>query len=248
LKALEIKEASRFFKTLSELGMLTYFFPSLQWTVGFDGGPYHAETVWEHCMIAGDSISSKYPLVKLAAYLHDVGKVICWIPATNSFIGHEFKGAEEVYNEMSWLRFSLYEKEQVFGLIKNHMRKVNNCSDRALRRLLADLNSEGLAWQDLLRLKVADRVGNLAKPNKPFEDLLELGRRIYTFLYKEEHPAFSVRDLAINGHHVMSVCKLNPSKEVGELLNGFFDFVLEEGFDLNEEFIGVTWLAERRNS
>ncbi|NCD00235.1 MAG: CCA tRNA nucleotidyltransferase, partial [Bacteroidia bacterium] len=57
LKAMKTKNASIFFRSLWEMGLLKDIFPTLHACVGHDGGPYHDEDLFEHMMIAGDYLS-----------------------------------------------------------------------------------------------------------------------------------------------------------------------------------------------
>lgn len=122
MKALKTKKASGFFMDLNKTGMLKYVLPCLNDCVGHTGGDHHQETVFEHCMLAGDHISPKYPLVKLAAYLHDVGKPLTY--KDGHFLEHEDVGALVVWEALGDLRFAKFEIDAIAGLIRTHMNFV----------------------------------------------------------------------------------------------------------------------------
>ena len=80
MKAMKIKRASRFFCALRDIGALEHIFPAMERCYNHAHGPHHLEDVFDHLMICGDLISTRFPFLKLAGYLHDVGK-----PAAYSF-------------------------------------------------------------------------------------------------------------------------------------------------------------------
>ncbi|MCP4671855.1 MAG: CCA tRNA nucleotidyltransferase, partial [Desulfobacula sp.] len=74
IKAMALEKPSLFFKALHETQLLPKIFPSLDQCHDLDGGPHHGETVFEHCMLVGDVISPRFPILRLAGFLHDAGK------------------------------------------------------------------------------------------------------------------------------------------------------------------------------
>jgi len=226
LKALKNKYASRFFNALHEIGILRNVFPSLEKTIGFEGGDYHKETVFEHNMLAGDHISPRYPLLKLAAYLHDVGKPEAF--KEGHFLEHEDIGADIVRKELEAMRFSNDEILCVTNIIKVHMNLISNLTPRASRRLLKRLADHGISFFDFLRMKMADRAGNLAKDNRPFSHLVALVRKFNNINIPDK-----VTQLALNGHDIQEILGISPGREVGKILNGLLEFVLENGEEFN---------------
>jgi putative nucleotidyltransferase with HDIG domain len=234
LKGLKIKKASRFIRALEEIGVLPFIFPSLQTTVGFEGGEFHGETVFEHVCDAVDFIHPKHTLLRLAALLHDVGKPVTW--EDGHFLDHENVGAKIAHKELNRLRFSTDEVEFVTGLIRVHMNFVNGLSGRATRRLIKRLADNKVALNDFIRIKVADRVANRAKANQPFSKLVKLVRELRDNLTVPT----TTSQLAINGHDVQRLLNIGPSKQVGVVLNFLLEFVLENG----EEFNNVEFLTQ----
>ncbi len=124
-KALQIRQASRFFRDLQRIGILNRLFPSLAECVGQDGGRHHGEDVFEHCLLVGDAISSRCWLTRLAGYLHDVGKPASAVMDDQgravSFIGHESIGARLVERDLRALKFSSRETAFITNLVQVHM-------------------------------------------------------------------------------------------------------------------------------
>ncbi len=236
-KAMKIKKASIFFKALHDINALEYIFPSLDACWNHKHGPYHIEDVFYHNMMSGDSVSTKYPLIKLASYLHDVGKPIaCDInPRTNDvwFKDHEFVGADQVAKELKILKFSNSEISLISNLIRLHMRiSYERLSPKSIRRTLVMLNDAGIHYKDLLRLAVSDRRGNF-KTNRYYglRDVYQLLRSFKTEV-ERKNPASCFSQLALNGNDIMNLTGLKPGKDIGKMLTFLLDKVVENP-DLN---------------
>lgn len=229
LKAMKTKNASIFFRSLWEMGLLKDIFPTLHACVGHDGGPYHDEDLFEHMMIAGDYLSTNCPILKLAGYLHDVGKVRAYVPEERSFHGHEMYGANVLQKELKNLRFSNEVINKIVAYVKLHMRN-NYGKEKSVRKLIKDLNENGINYRSHTRLKCADRAGNLRKPNFTFTEIKNILNK-YEELFTEtgKESVFSIKDLDINGNDLIEVFGLKPGRIIGDLLR----FTLEAVFDNN---------------
>ena len=228
IKAMDCPYPSVFFNTLHQTGLLDGIFPSLERCTDLDGGPHHGETVFEHCMITGDSLPRKQPLLRLAGYLHDVGKFDAAIVKEGrlSFPGHEthFKNVEQ---ELTDLRFSSEAVAYILSMIQVHMRPLKpDTTPKAARRILAMLKAHGISYRDFMRMRIADKKGNLAKPSYTLKDI----RIRLSILLREMTPdsAFAVSDLEIDGSDVMQILDIPQGPRVGEILELLFEKVLED--------------------
>jgi len=239
LKAMEIKKASLFFMSLEKIGILNYILPSLSKAYGHTGGPYHMETVFEHCMMAGDHAHVKNKLVKLSAYLHDVGKPISSRinPQTDDiwFQGHEKTGSKAIKKELENLKFSNEEINLISGLILLHMRISNErLQPKSIRRTLKMLNDFNIPYQSLLRVSICDKMGNL-KSNKKYKlkNVYDLVKKFKQEINRKDS-VNKFADLKINGYDVMEVTGLSPGKEVGKILKTIFDKIIDQP-ELNDK-------------
>lgn len=233
LKAMKIKKASLFFIALHNIDALKYIFPSLENCWEHKHGPYHIEDIFFHNMMAGDSVSSRFPLVKLASYLHDIGKPIsCRInPHTNDiwFKEHEYTGADAALQELENLRFSKEERNFISTLIRLHMRiSYERLSPKAVRRTLVILKEAGIPYRNLLRLAVSDSRGNY-KTNQHYgrQNIYELLKAFKTEL-ERKNPASCFSQLALNGNDIMRISGLKPGREIGVVLKFLLEKVIED--------------------
>lgn len=229
MKALKSKNASKFFYALHDIGVLQDIFPSLDQCYNHDGGPHHKENVFEHCMLVGDHITTKHPLLKLSGYLHDAGKVHAYNKEDRTFLRHEILGRNAIRKELKQLKFSYKDISYICSLIRLHMRDIGvNSTPKAIRRLIKKLKDHNLPITDWLRLKIADRHGNL---NKPDFTLKDIKRKMYKFdsvLYSSQPSAFAITDLAINGNDVITILNVKSGPIIGKVLSSLFELVMDD--------------------
>lgn len=227
LKAMVVDRPSLFFQALYETGQLAFIFPSLDRCYGLSGGPYHGETVFEHCMLVGDALPASMPNLRLAGYLHDTGKFdAARIKDGNlTFPGHE-NDYQHSIDDLRALRFSEDELAYVTSLILAHMHPLTDESTpKAVRRLLAKLERLNLDFRDFMRMRIADRKGNLAKPPYTVDEIRVRLKK----MAEQANPdyAFRVDDLKISGRKIMEILKIEPGPAVGDIKEQLFERVLD---------------------
>jgi tRNA nucleotidyltransferase (CCA-adding enzyme) len=223
LKVMEYKQPSLFFNLLKEFNVLQYIFPELEKGWYHYDGNNHQETIFLHNMLVGDNISKRKPLLRLAGYLHDIGKPSAY--NGENYKKHDTIGSEIVEKELKNLKFSTEEIKYIINLIDMHMVSLE-LSPRGVRKLFVNLHKRNMKWKDLIQLRISDRSGNLKNNNYSREKIKEYVLNIYKELNKK--PSFSVKDLAINGNDVMKMLDLNPGPRVGKVLNDLFNKVIED--------------------
>lgn len=228
VKAMKIKKASKFFIALHEMRLLQYILPTLDKCWGHDGGPHHDEDLFTHMMIAGDFLSTRCHILKLAGYLHDIGKVKAYDPIERSFLRHENLGEFIVQKELKNLKFSNEEINKIKMYIRFHMRN-NYGKEKSVRKLIRELNENGLNYIAHTRLKCADRAGNLRKPNFKYSQIKEILTKYEDLFTGKDDSVFSIKDLKINGNDLMEAFNLEPGRIIGDILR----FTLEAIYDTN---------------
>ncbi|MHB0884409.1 MAG: CCA tRNA nucleotidyltransferase [Bacillota bacterium] len=218
-------------EVLRETGLLAVFLPELLEGVGFEQNVHHAFTVWEHTLIAVDTIPPVLRL-RLAALLHDVAKprTLAVIAGERHFYDHENLGAGMARSILRRLKYDNETTERVTHLIRHHMalHLSPQMKDSAVRRLIARVGLDNI--RDLLELRRADRMGSGKKPGPVSQGTIRLLSRIERVL--QEDSAFGLKDLAIDGNDVMRVAGMKPGPGVGRVLRQLFEEVLETP-DLN---------------
>ncbi|WP_033398353.1 CCA tRNA nucleotidyltransferase [Desulfospira joergensenii] len=227
IKAMAMEKPSGFFFLLHSLGLLRGMLPSLNRCAGLDGGPFHSETVFDHCMLVGDDLPARSPLLRFAGYVHDTGKfdAIGIKEGRITFHGHETH-CTALEKDLEALRFSRQEKEYILSLVKVHMRPlVEKTTPKSVRKLLVLLEESGISYRDFLRMRIADKKGNLSK--SPYT-LSQIRLRLQKI--RDEittRAAFNLNDLAVDGEDIIEVLEIEPGPEVGRIKELLFEKVLE---------------------
>lgn len=230
LKAMGHEKPSLFFNALRKTGLLISVFPCLDRLVDLDGGPFHSETVFEHCMIVGDSLSPRRPLLRLAGFLHDAGKFEAArvIDGKLTFRGHE-EHRETIVADLSRLKFSNQEIDYIDAIIRVHMRPLTQeTTPKAVRRILALLEQHGVTYQEFMRIRIADMGGNRAKRPYTLGEIRLRLNKLLTEIRGNGGGGFSIRELDISGKEVMALLNLSQGPAVGRVMNLLFERVLDD--------------------
>lgn len=234
LKSMDYRKPSIFFLALHEIGVLKYIFPTLDRCFGHDHGPYHNEDIFTHSMLCGDNISKKYPMLRLAGYLHDVGKIITASQDIETrefhFSGHEKFGADIVRRELEHLRFSNDDTDYISSLSELHMRDFK--SPKSIRRTLKSLADHEIDYKDIVRLQLADRKANLARGAKDVSEVRKIISGIKTELIRE--PPNDFKHLKLNGSDIMKITGIPQGKLIGDILKFLLRNVVDNP-ELNNE-------------
>lgn len=234
LKAMELQYASLFFDALKSIDALKYIFPNLN-KCGEDHGIYHTETIFEHNMVTGDSISTKDPILKLTGYLHDIGKPIAHrVNYGKNFSKHGIYGSIILKKELKALKFSNEEIDTIAGLTRCHMYSLKNITHKATRRLLKKLDDNKVEINSFLRLKIADRKGNIAKECHSIGEIKKYVRTLKN--PDNKNLPFSAHDLALSGGEIKELFNVH-GKEIGLIQKILLQYVLEYGSDYNNKII-----------
>jgi tRNA nucleotidyltransferase/poly(A) polymerase len=234
------KSASIFFEILHEIGALQYIFPSMAKCCGHPHGNHHIEDIFEHLLLTGDYVSCKYPLLKLAAYLHDVGKPFTYDTSTKQFISHEKVGSSILENELRILHFTNDEIAQICGIVRTHMYVLKQAKKRGVRRLNHKLFELGIHPDDWFRMRLADHHGNIkneppaiSEIKKQFMKLNSIGAPVQ----------LTVKNLAISGGDIITMFGIQPGPKIGEIQRELFSHVID-GDLLNERDVLVQYIKD----
>ena len=227
IKAMALEKPSLFFVSLHETGLLARILPCLDRCFDLDGGPHHGETVFEHSLLVGDALPANRPILRLAGFLHDAGKFdAAGIKEGKlTFAGHE-KYIDAIQTDLENLRFSSRDTAYILSLVQAHMRPLTEeTTPKAVRRLLAMLDRYDLSFRDFLRMRIADKRGNLAK--QPYT-LAQIRVRLKKIQDELSGAAFNMNDLDISGSDIMELLDLEPGPEVGRIKEMLFERVLDD--------------------
>jgi tRNA nucleotidyltransferase/poly(A) polymerase len=224
-------------KLLEQTGLMALLLPEVMDCRGCiqkDDRGYHQFDVMDHNIYACDGAPIEKPFIRLAAFLHDVGKPAAKIQRTieglviNNFYNHEFYSSEITKKLMTRMKFSNAEISYVTHLIQNHMfHYESNWTDSAVRRFIIKIGKENL--NDLIDLRLADMYGKYNQPVRLHDSqacklLIELKDRVSALL--EQDNALSLKDLKINGNDLILLGV--KGRQIGIILNDLFQTVIDD--------------------
>lgn len=180
-----------------------------------------------------DVADSNDIVLKLAAFLHDIGKPKCKVKGNDGYYhyyNHEEIGAKMSENILKRLGFNNNIIENVVELIRYHDQPVM-ASERNVKRWLSKM-SEG-KFRRLLRLKIADAKAHDPKCAailiKNISDVEDVLNKVI-----EESKCFSLKDLAINGNDLISI-GYKQGKEIGCCLDKLLHDVIDCNLKNNKD-------------
>jgi len=223
-KILAVDDVGRALWMMRETGLLFETLPELKGTDRLLQHKRGAPTLLDH-LIQTASHCPPDPLLRLAALVHDVGKLVTRAVQPDgrvTFYGHEKAGAEAARRLGARLRLSNSEVERLEWLVGMHMSLTPGRSKKALRRWLAQ---RGEGWvRDLVALCRADARASGWEGALPHIERIE--REIQEIAAKGE--ALTRADLAVDGRDVMRELGIGPGPRVGRILARLYERVLED--------------------
>lgn len=231
-QAMEENWAAQLLEALQDSGLLRPMFPELADTVSLDGGPYHAETVFEHLVNALRHSKEYPPMLQLAVLLHDIGK-----PATCetkkgpdgkpavSFHKHEVVGAGIAFNVCKKMGLHPADTHYVVKMVRHHMyRFEDDSTDKSVCKWLFKVGKAD--WEDLFHLRIADRKGNVAKLNRPAitQKMKELRTRIERLI--ATIPAIFREDVVLSEEEIRGL--IGKNTDITEVYSSLIGIICNE--------------------
>lgn len=165
--------------------------------------------------------------LRLAALFHDIAKPESrrWSEEKKdwTFHGHEVVGARVAKKALEELRFPKETIEKVAKLVRWHMffSDPDQVTLSAVRRIITNVGVENI--QDLLNLRICDRIGTGRPKEQPFRL-----RKYMAMVDEAMRDPISVGMLKVNGNDLMSEVGEKPGPRVGWILHALLEEVLED--------------------
>ena len=204
--------------------VISVIIPEFKPCVGFDqNNRYHQYTVYDHMMYAVSHCKSNDLSVRLALFLHDIGKPLCYTEDENGghFHGHAVPSHEIAKTVLDRLKFDNKTKNEVLELVLYHDSVIEPTA-KTVRRWLNKIGEE--RFRQLLFLREADI---LAHAEGTQESRLEHCHSLYPILddILKEEQCFKLKDMQLNGKDVLEL-GVPEGKRVGEILQSLLDRII----------------------
>lgn len=220
-----------------KLGILKYIIPELEEGIGCEQNQAHSFDVFEHLLRAMQhAADEKWPLVvRLSALLHDIGK-----PATRrwsdekkdwTFHGHDMVSARMSRKILADLRMPKDLSQKVESLVRWHMffSDPDTITLSAVRRVITRVGPDNI--QDLLKLRVCDRIGTGRPKAHPFRL-----RKYMSMVDEAMRDPISVGMLKINGEGIQKLGE-KPGPRIGWVLHALLEAVLDDPSQNTEDLL-----------
>lgn len=229
-KGLMCKHPDRYVRFLYVYGILDYILPEVSALYGLKQNIWHSNAdAFEHTLCAV-RLAKNDPLVRLAVLLHDTGKV-----ATASgpyegygykFIGHE-KETGPAESACDRLLLQNEQKRYILAAVRMHMYHITD--ERSARRFLNKNLGDIDLSRFILDVMAADKADRWYDTGERFVDkVIEAGSPV------------SPKHLEIDGHDIMAITGLEPSREVGKIISRLMDMVVENpSLNTREKLIDI---------
>ena len=234
-------------KQMDEYGMLELIFPEVAEIKKIPPNSHHHLCLIEHCYSVVDNVQIYYDkannevkkhfdeilfgatprlaYLKLAAFLHDIGKPATWeieeSTGRHRFIKHDDVGSKIVEKPLKDLKFSNKQIDYIKKIIKYHLYPANVATlditnEKAILRFFRKMENEVI---DLIAIAYADRLS--AKGPAITEEMIEKninGLKILLEKYLASKNTLNPLPKLLSGNEIMQILGIKPSPELGQIV------------------------------
>lgn len=178
-------------------GSLTALIPELEGCVGFmQQSRFHYEDVFSHTLRVVNN-TPRDLILRYAALFHDIAKPLCFSVDDRDeghFYNHAQTGAELTETILKRLGYNDEITESVNKLVHHHMSRLNDYTDKGLRRLINNLGEDNV--KRLIQLFEADLLSH--KPPQDISRLNELREQLESVMEKMADEKVEVLEKELN--------------------------------------------------
>ena len=222
-------------RTAWEAGITKEFIPEFDRCMETDQiNPHHCYTVGEH-ILKGVSLVRKDKVLRLTMFLHDIAKPICHTvdeEGIDHFRGHAEVGVGMSRTILQRLKYDNATIRQVTTLIKYHDTQIR-LTEPSVRKAVVNVGID--LFPLLLEVKQADFLAQSTYRREDKQNAFDTLCDIYKRIVKRGD-CLSLRGMAVNGSDLIGM-GIKPGREVGDILAGMFEEVLNVPEHNNKEYL-----------
>lgn len=199
--------------------------PELKRCYGFNqNNRFHQYTVYDHIAHALGNYRGDDIYVRLALFLHDIGKPLCYTEDHNGghFYGHGEVSRSITETVMERMRFDTKTKEEVYRLVQYHD-SIFEPTEKAVRRWLNKVE-EG-TFRRLIDIRFADIKAHSLDTQQSRLEKTNQVEEIFSNII-ETSQCFSIKDMEINGSDLIHI-GYQQGKHIGDILKCLLNKIID---------------------
>src|SRR3989338_8024273 len=221
-----------------QLGILEFIASDLIRGIGIEQNQAHSYDVFGHLMRTMQHAADKEWSfdIRLAGLFNDVSK-----PETRrwseekkdwTFHGHDVVGSRVTKKALEAMHFPRETIEKVVKLVRWHMffSDPEQITLSAVRRMIVNVGEENI--QDLLNLRICDRIGTGRPKEQPFRF-----SKYKAMVDQALRDPISVTMLKIDGNRIMELFHVKAGPIIGWTLNALLEEILDDSDKNTEEYL-----------
>lgn len=220
------------FNFIHDTGLLKHVMPEFIPCYSTEqNNPYHILNVSDHIMKTVKSVGNS-SILRWTMLLHDIGKPMKKSTdekGIDHFYGHQEASAELAENILTRLRFDKDFIKKCIKLILHHDMDLFD-TEKSVRKAIYKIGDD--SFLDIVEVQKAD----IMAQNPEYLDKRIIKTENIKIIYqniKKANQCLDIKDMAINGHDLVSL-GMSPGKELRNMLEYLFECVLEDPV-LNEK-------------
>ena len=237
-----VSDRPELLRTAWAAGITKEFIPEFDRCMETDQiNPHHCYTVGEH-ILKGVSLVRKDRILRITMFLHDIAKPICHTvdeEGIDHFRGHAEVGCNLARTILQRLKYDNATIRKVTTLVKYHDMQIR-LTEPAVRKAIVMTGAD--LFPLLLEVKLADFMSQSTfqreEKQEKFDTLCAIYERII-----ERGDCLSLREMAVNGSDLIKM-GVKPGREVGDILAGMFEEVLNVPEHNNKEYLLYRFVKE----
>lgn len=231
LNKILISQNPMHFDYLHQTGLIKHIIPEFMICYQTEqNNPYHVYNVASHILHTVEYVTNT-SILRWTMLLHDIGKPqqkTTDDKGIDHFYGHQQVGAELADIILNRLRFDKYTIKKITNLILYHDTEILD-TEKSIKKVISKVGED--SFLELIEVQKADAKGQnrdyLENRIIKFDNIIKIYNKI-----KEDNHCLSKKDMAINGHDLISI-GMEPGKKLNNMLNYLLECVLEN-HELND--------------
>lgn len=206
--------------------VMAVIIPEIKPCIGFEqNSRYHQYTVYEHIVRAVENYTGNDMVIKVALFLHDIGKPQCYTEDKNGghFHGHGAVSRDLAQIILDRLRLDNKSKSEILELILYHDAVIEP-TPKTVRRWLNRIGPE--RFSKLLEIRMADILAHSESTRQSRINRCNLLQTILDSVM-EEGQCFALKDMEIHGRDILSL-GVSEGKIVGDVLQHILSLVIAD--------------------